>query len=293
MTSSCKTQISIAHSPDSDDAFMFFAMQYGKIPLPADLEFSYSSAEIELLNQAALEERAADICALSFHAYAHVADRYQILKSGASMAGKNYGPRVVGSATLAKQICTRANFRNLRIAIPGKLTSAYLVLQIYQKQLGGNFTPVFCKFDEIFDLLERGEVDASLLIHESQLKYQELGYSLLVDLGAWWHEMSNGLSMPLGCNVIRRDLAQKQELAKLMRESIQWGLDNLDETLDYARTFAKNDLDDAKAREYISMYVNQQTLALSDEDIKSIELMYQLASEHGLLTNTAIDLDLI
>jgi len=267
-------------------------MRYGKIALPEELEFSYASAEIEELNQAALKHEAADICALSFHAYAYVADQYQILRSGASMAGKNYGPRLVAKSVIlseAKGSLTPRNDR-LRIAIPGKLTSAYLVLQIYYKQLGIEFTPIFCKFDEVFDLLERGEVDASLLIHESQLKYQELGYSLLVDLGAWWHQMSGGLSMPLGCNAIRRDLPQKNKLAKLMHDSIKWGLANLDETLDYARKFAANELDDAKAREYISMYVNAQTLRLSDDDTKSIELMYELAANFKLLANKNINI---
>ncbi len=293
VASQSKTQISIAHSPDSDDAYMFYALNSGKIPYP--YEFTFTSAEIETLNQAAVAKTAPDICALSFHAYAYVADQYQILRSGASMAGANYGPRLVAKDTLAKQICTRANLSNLRIAIPGKLTSAYLCLQIYQKQIGANFIPVFCKFDEVFDLLASGEVDASLLIHESQLKYQEQGCELILDLGKWWHEMSGGLSMPLGCNAINRKLPEhdRVELAKLMTESIRWGLEHRAETLAYARKFADNNLSDEKADEYISMYVNDQTLALSQDDVNSIKLMYKLATDFNLLPDKTTTLDLI
>lgn len=282
-TKSALRTISIAHSPDSDDAYMFYALSAGKIP--CDYGFSFTSAEIETLNQAALKGTAPDICALSFHAYAYVADQYQILRSGASMAGANYGPRLVAKGNLAKQICTRANLSKLRIAIPGKLTSAYLCLQIYQKQIGADFIPVFCSFDEVFELLERGEVDASLLIHESQLKYQEQGYKLILDLGKWWHEMSGGLSMPLGCNAISRRLpdTDRSELAKLMTESIRWGLEHRAETLAYARKFAANDLSDEKADEYISMYVNEQTIGLSDKDLESIKLMYKLGAQYSLI----------
>ncbi len=332
-----KTAIKISHSPDSDDAFMFYALAMGKIT--HDFEFEFNSAEIEKLNGKAVNNTADDICALSFHTYAYVADRYQILRSGSSMAALNYGPRLVSKPAIAKQICTSAkwhfcpsallsfartilmyvsdtlrslglgrlasvtkclfrskpNISNLRIAIPGKLTSANLCLQIYAAEQGSKFTPVYCSFDEVFEILERDEVDAALLIHESQLKYQDQGYKLVLELGKWWHEISGGLSMPLGCNAISRklDLETRSKLASLMKESIQWGLENHTETLDYARKFAANELDDRRAAEYISMYVNAQTLELSEDDLRSIELMFELANKHGLLNCEKPSLDLI
>ena len=284
MPSSSRKLIKIAHSPDSDDAYMFYALAHGKIP-QSDFEFEFSSAEIEKLNQEALINNNFDICALSFHAYALVADRYQILSSGASMAGPDYGPRLVAPRPLQAKP---------RIAIPGQLTSAYLVLQLYYQELGSDFERVFCSFDEVFDLITETRADAALLIHESQLKYQELDYQLILDLGAWWYQLSKGRSMPLGCNAVARRLSleNRLKLSQLMQASIAWGLAHPQETLSYARDFAANNLNDSDAAKYISMYVNEQTLALSAADISSIELMFKLAQEAALIQSTP-PLDLI
>lgn len=292
-----KTKIKIAHSPDSDDAFMFYAIKEKKIDLQG-LEFEINSAEIETLNEAALcgndNTAMADIFAVSFHAYAYLCDRYQILKAGASMGGPDYGPRLVCKQhSLPTQTRNRdernnklTNLNGLKIAIPGKLTSAYLCLQLYDHTQRVSFEPVFCSFNEVFDLLEQGKVDASLLIHESQLKYADQGYQLLVDLGQWWHEQT-GLSMPLGCNVIDRKLGQEiiSKISQILQESIKYGLANFDEALSYARQFAQNGLSDIMAQEYIRMYVNEKTICLQDDDIRSVKLMLEQGQQYKLIDN--------
>ena len=284
---SVKTKIKVAHSPDSDDAFMFYAIAKNKIDL-GTYEFEITSDEIQKLNQQALEGSSEqDIFAVSFHAYAYLADKYQILRPGASMGGENYGPRVVVRDDFIKNDdgINKFDLSGLRIAVPGELTSAYLCLQLYQKEKSvETFEPVFCSFDEVFDLLQSGKVDAALLIHESQLKYKEEKLSLLVDLGKWWYE-SNKLQMPLGCNVIRRSLGEKavKEISDILQRSIVYGLENFEETLEYARSFSNNGLSDEKAKEYINMYVNESTVSLSDDDIKSISLMLEKAYNSKLL----------
>lgn len=295
MVASTAQKIKIAHSPDSDDAFMFYAIAEKKIDL-AGFDFEISSAEIQKLNDQALEAKSSnskpefDIFAVSFHAYAYLSDRYQILRSGSSMGGQNYGPRIVtnNKSLNLKNIEGKKDLGGLKVAIPGKLTSAYLCLQLYQAGLNStnDFEPYFCSFDEVFDLLGQGKVDASLLIHESQLKYKDLNLDLLVDLGAWWHQ-ETGFSMPLGCNVIDRSLGQEtvSKVAKVLKESIEYGLKNFDDTLAYARRFSNNGLDDKRAVEYIGMYVNEQTRSLSDDDIKSIKLMLDSGKERNLISN--------
>ncbi len=277
-----KTQtIRIAHSPDSDDAFMFYAIKHKKINLRG-YEFEISSDEIDILNQAAIdsirhpEERAArrqdplldlDVFAVSFHAYHYLKDRYQFLKSGASMAGSDYGPRLISKNTTL--------IKGVKIAVPGKYTSAFLVLQSYLAENKNAYDFQFCSYNDVFPLLESGTVDASLLIHESQLKFSEQGYKLIVDLGQWWHQ-ETGLRMPLGCNVIRRDLGESviADIDALLKESIEWGLKNFDEVLAYSRDFANNGLDDTQAERYIHMYVDESTIQLTENDLKSVELMF-------------------
>ena len=268
--------IRIAHSPDSDDAFMFYAIKHKKIDLRG-YEFEISSDEIDVLNQAAIDSICQDplmdldVFAVSFHAYHYLKDHYAMLRSGASMAGSDYGPRLVSkNSTLIKQA---------KIAVPGKYTSAFLVLQIwlkeqYKNDIEPNF--IFCSYNDVFPLLESGAVDASLLIHESQLKFQEQGYNLIVDLGKWWYETyTHSLRMPLGCNVIRRSLGEQaiSDIDSLLKESIEWGLKNFDEVLAYSRDFAQNGLDDAQAKHYIHMYVDESTVELTNNDLKSVELL--------------------
>jgi 1,4-dihydroxy-6-naphthoate synthase len=291
-----KTQtIRIAHSPDSDDAFMFYAIKHKKIDLRG-YEFEIASGEIDVLNQAAINSTLSathhpvtqplyDVFAVSFHAYHYLKDNYAMLRSGASMAGKDYGPRLVGKAVNGEW----STVNGMKIAVPGKYTSAFLALQIYLSEINSkniktvDRSPltvhpkfIFCSYNDVFPLLESGQVDASLLIHESQLKFQEQGYNLIVDLGAWWYEKyTPSLRMPLGCNVIQRDLGEQviADIDAMLKESIEWGLKNFDEVLAYSRDFAQNGLNDAQAEHYIHMYVDESTVQLTENDLKSVELM--------------------
>lgn len=267
MPESSSNLIKVAHSPDSDDAFMFYAILENKIDLRG-FDFEISSDEIDVLNQAAFKEEF-DICAVSFHAFHYIKDNYEIMPSGASMGGADYGPRLISKdeKLLEKE--------KLKIAIPGKYTSAFLCLQIWFKENNPNIDLEFefCSYNEVFNLIDTNKVDAALLIHEAQLRYKELGYKLIVDLGNWWFKSNNGWNMPLGCNVVRKSLGQEtvKDLNEILYESIQWGLKNFDETLAYARKFADNKLSDDEAKKYIEMYVNKSTEKLSDDDWSSIE----------------------
>lgn len=283
--------IKVAHSPDSDDAFMFYAIAEKKIDT-GNFEFEIESAEIEKLNQVALKSQTYDLTAISFHAYAYLSDKYQILKSGASMGGRDYGPRLI-SKKASSDIPSWKAKQKPKIAIPGKLTSAYLCMQIYFKEYKQEFEAVFCKFDEVFDLLKANTVDLALLIHESQLNFQNQDFKLAVDLGRWWFEKNKDkfgkeLFMPLGCNVISRSLGYEyiSEISKLLKSSIKYALDNFSEALEYARDFSKNRLDDEAAKKYIEMYVNSSSIELSENDIKSLEIMLKEAKEHALVTNS-------
>ncbi len=282
--------IKVAHSPDSDDAFMFYAIANQKIDLKG-YEFEITSDEIEKLNENAIETEDYDICAVSFHAYAYVANQYQVLKAGSSMGDKNYGPRLVAREGLQETLGSFIDLSDLRVAIPGEFTSAFLCLCLYQRSLmethksAKDFTPVFCAFDEVFDLVKDGQVDAGLLIHESQLKFEEEKLNLLIDLGKWWHDSTPGFAMPLGCNVIRRSLGEEaiNDISEILQESIKYGMEHFEDALKYARDYSKNGLDDAKAKEYISMYVNEHTLELSKEDLESIRTMLERAYSKKLL----------
>jgi 1,4-dihydroxy-6-naphthoate synthase len=282
--------IKVAHSPDSDDAFMFYALAEKKIDTKG-LEFKIESAEIEKLNQVALREQLYDLTAISFHAYAYLSDKYQILRSGASMGGKNYGPRLISKKNDFDIPLWKAK-QKLKIAVPGKLTSAYLCMQIYLQEYKQDFEPIFCHFDEVFDLLNVGAVDLSLLIHESQLSFQEQEFRLGLDLGRWWYEkhkdkFGKDLFMPLGCNAISRGLSLglRSKVSALLKDSIRYALNNFDEALAYARDYSKHRLSDEAAKKYIEMYVNSSAVELSDNDLKSLEIMLNEARELGLVTN--------
>lgn len=256
--------IKVAHSPDSDDAFMFYAIKEHKIYI-GDLVFEFHSDEIEKLNQNLLTQKDDfDICAASFHTAFLVKERYQILDSGASMAGSDYGPRII----------YKDKTEGL-IAIPGEFTSANLAWQAFANENKIEYQPVYCSYDEVFDLISEDKVSMSLLIHESQLKYKDLGFNLLVDLGQWWYRKYNGLQLPLGANLIRSSLGEEtiNDIQNLLSESIQWGLANIEETLAYASNFANHGLDPENANKYISMYVNESTVKLSKEDKESIKIL--------------------
>lgn len=246
---------------------MFYAIKEHKINLHG-FEFEFASAEIEALNQDLLQNQDTyDICAASFHTAFLVKERYQILSSGASMAGSDYGPRIIYK-----------DQNNGRIAIPGEFTSANLVWREFARVNDIKYKPIYCSYDEVFDLLATNQVEMSLLIHESQLKYQDYGYKLLVDLGAWWYQQHNGLQLPLGANLIRQSLGKTviNQLEQLLHESIKWGHENLAETLAYSRIFANNGLDDTQANKYIEMYVNDSTLKLTNDDLESIKRLERL-----------------
>jgi 1,4-dihydroxy-6-naphthoate synthase len=298
MASIDKSTIKIAHSPDSDDAFMFFALAEKKIDLEG-LDYYFGSSEIENLNQLALKsssDPAYDVFAISFHAYSYLHNRFQILKSGASMGSKNHGPKLIVNKIGFENFHKNKSLNDLYIAVPGILTSANLCLNIYAAEKDQTINPLYCSFNEVFKLLDEGVVSAALLIHESQLEYEEHGYQLILDLGAWWSDYSGGLNLPLGTNVINRDLSIKlrSKISNQLGESIRYGLANFHSTLDYARNFSQNNLDDSKAKKYIDMYVNDSTKELSENDIKSIKLFYSTAQKYKLLEDHGeIPLDLI
>ncbi|OGQ07460.1 MAG: ABC transporter substrate-binding protein [Deltaproteobacteria bacterium RIFCSPLOWO2_12_FULL_40_28] len=263
--------IRIAHSPDSDDAFMFYALAAKKID-PEGLKFEHTLRDIETLNQAA-HSGTYEITAVSIHAYAYLADRYTLLGSGASM-GEGYGPMVV-----AKQAFPLSEFKNKKVAIPGRLTSAYLALQMAQPE----FEPVVVPFDQILEVVEAGIVDAGLIIHEGQLQYQDMGFKLIVDLGQWWKD-ETGLPLPLGGNAVRKDLGMDlmKKLARLQKASIAYGLDHREDALNHAMQYAR-DLDPKQADRFVGMYVNQRTLDYGADGKKAVHLFLERAYQKKLI----------
>lgn len=240
--------IHVAHSPDSDDAFMFYALAEGKIDT-GDIRYVHELQDIETLNQRALRAEL-EVTAVSIHAYAYLSDRYALLPHGASM-GDRYGPRLV-----ARDAMARANVRGKRIAVPGLMTSAYLALRLYEP----DFEPVVTPFDQIEELVTSGGVDAGLLIHEGQLTYADSGLKLVVDLGAWWFD-ETGLPLPLGGNVIRKDLGDALigRISRHLHDSIAYGLQHRSAALDHSMKYARG-LDRDKADTFVGMYVNDWTL---------------------------------
>jgi 5,8-dihydroxy-2-naphthoate synthase len=265
-------ELRLAHSPDSDDAFMFYGLATKKIPT-GYLHFDHVLEDIETLNQKAVEG-VYDITAVSFHGYAYIADAYALLPCGASF-GDRYGPIVVARGPLGAN-----GLRKKRVAVPGKMTTAFLLLQLYEPR----FEPLFTPFDKIFDRIADGEADAGVVIHEGQLTYAERGLSKVVDLGEWWHQ-ETGLPLPLGGNAIRRSLGQEtiQQVAQLLKESIQYGLDHREEALAYAMQFSRG-LDPATADRFVSMYVNDRTLDYGEEGRRAVQTLLDRGYAKGLLT---------
>ncbi|MCX7760641.1 MAG: ABC transporter substrate-binding protein [Hydrogenothermaceae bacterium] len=265
-------KIHVAHSPDSDDAFMFYALNSGKIDTKG-YEFIDVLSDIETLNREALKGTY-EVSAISIHAFPYVADKYALLSSGASM-GDNYGPMVV-----AREQFDLSELKNKKIAVPGTLTSAFLALRLFEP----NINYVVIPFDEIIDAVKKGEVEAGLIIHEGQLTYQEEGLVCIVDLGKWWYEKTNGLPLPLGGNVIRKDLGIKvmKEISEILRESIKYSLEHREEAVEYALKFARG-MDKSKADKFIGMYVNDLTVDYGERGKKAIELFLKEAYEKGLI----------
>lgn len=267
--------IKIAHSPDTDDIFMFYALKTGQLKSPR-FEFDIIGEDIGVLNASANTEQY-DICALSFHTYALVADKYALLSSGASMAEKTWGPVIV-----SKENGTLEELSGKRIAVPGLGTTACLIL----KMMLENFEPVEMPADKILQAVTSGEVDAGLVIHEGQIHFEKIGLKIIDRVTRYWQEIAGDLPLPLGCNGVRKGLgeAKMDALSKLQRASIQYAMDHRDDALDYARQAAP-ELSREEADEYLTWYANDRTLHLGDEEQKAIRLLFDTAYEKGLLPN--------
>ena len=272
MTTTQETTIHLAHSPDSDDAFMFYALADGQIDTEG-ISYVHELQDIETLNGRALRGEL-DVTAVSIHAYAYLSDRYALLPHGASM-GDGYGPMLV-----TKRPMTREQVAGKRVAVPGLMTSAYLALKLYQP----NFVPVVTPFDKIDEAVQHGDVDAGLLIHEGQLTYKDDGLHLVADMGAWWKERT-GLPLPLGGNVIRKDMPRdiQRKVSRHLRDSIAFGLQHRKNALDHAMRFARG-LDRSKADEFVGMYVNDWTLDYGDQGRKAIRLFLDEGVKSGVIT---------
>lgn len=264
--------IRVAHSPDSDDAFMFCALAEGYIDT-GDLEFVHELQDIETLNRRALRGEL-EVTAVSIHAYAYLADRYALLPHGASM-GDGYGPRIVARSPLSV-----SDLAGLMVAVPGEMTSAYLGLKLMEPRVQTVVVP----FDEIIEHVAAGESDAGLIIHEGQLTYADHGLHLVADLGEWWAGQTGGLPLPLGGNVIRRDLGPEliTRVSRLLRESIAWGLEHRAHALAHAQQYGRG-LDDAQTDEFVGMYVNARTLDYGEDGRRAVRLFLERGHEAGLI----------
>ena len=264
--------IRVAHSPDSDDAFMFYALAENLIDT-GDLTFVHELQDIESLNRRAMAGEL-EVTAVSIHAYAYLADRYALLPHGASM-GEGYGPRLVAREPLAA-----ADLAGRRVAIPGKLTSAYLALKLFQPEVETEVVP----FDRIIEHVAAGHCDVGLIIHEGQLTYATEGLHLVADLGEWWANDTGGLPLPLGGNVIRRDLGDEliRRVSKLLRASIAYGLEHRTPALTHARQYGRG-LDDEQTDEFVGMYVNQRTLDYGPDGRKAVQLFLDRGYEAGVI----------
>ncbi len=271
-SSAALQEISIAHSPDSDDAFMFYGLATNKIRVPG-YKFTHVLTDIETLNHKAIDEAFYDVTAISFHAYPYLQDRYTLMACGGSV-GDGYGPMIVSAPKLSP-----GELKKTRIAVPGTLTTAYLTLKLYEPEIETSVVP----FDKIIPAVLSGEFDAGLIIHEGQLTYAKDGLIKLLDLGQWWREQTS-LPLPLGGNAIRRSLGSKvQHIAtQALRDSIQHALDHRDEALLYAMQFAR-DLDTQTAHRFVGMYVNERTLNYGDDGRQAIVKLLDMGHDRGII----------
>ena len=270
MSSSNLTEIVCAHSPDSDDAYMFYGLATRKIR-STKVNFSHVLEDIESLNRKATEG-VYDLTAVSYHAYPYIADKYTLMASGSSI-GDGYGPTVISSKPLGLM-----ELKGKRIAIPGKMTTAYLTLKLLEP----DFEPIVMRFDQIMQAVADHTVDAGLIIHEGQLTYSRSGFHSVVDLGKWWKKTTN-LPLPLGANALLRRLPDdiKSECSRLMKESIQYALDH-SEALEYAMQFAK-DLETPLAEKFVGMYVNHYTVDCGEQVPKAAQLLLDMGYEAGII----------
>ncbi|OHE75327.1 MAG: ABC transporter substrate-binding protein [Verrucomicrobia bacterium GWF2_62_7] len=264
--------ITLGHSPDPDDAFMFYALAAGKIET-GDLRFEHILQDIQTLNERATRGEL-DVTAISIHAYASVLDKYALLPSGASM-GDGYGPMIVSKARRTKD-----DIAKMRIAVPGRMTSAFLAMRLW---LGRDFDHIVVPFDQIFAAVKRGDADAGLIIHEGQLTYQKEGLQLCVDLGAWWKD-ETGLPLPLGGNAIKKSLGKPlmSRISPLLTESIRYGLAHRAPAVAHAMAYAR-DMDVPLADKFVGMYVNDWTLDYGDKGREAIRLFLRRGYEAGVI----------
>ena len=271
MTAVLPTEIVSAHSPDSDDAFMFYGLATKKIR-SSKVNFHHVLEDIESLNRNAIAGKY-ELTAISYHAYPYVADKYVLMASGSSI-GDGYGPLLVAQKPMELE-----DLKGKKIAIPGMMTSAYLTLKLIEP----DFIPVVVPFDKILDTVREKSAEAGLIIHEAQLTYDRSGFHRIVDLGRWW-KTKYDLPLPLGCNVLLRSLTPdvQKECCRMMRESIQYALDNHDEALSYAMQFAR-DMDHRMAEKFVGMYVNHYTVDCGDVVPVAAQKLLDLGFEAGLV----------
>lgn len=263
--------ITVAHSPDSDDAFMFYGLATDKLDT-GDLKFTHVLKDIQTLNEEAFRGTY-DVTAISFHAYAYISDKYILLPHGASI-GDNYGPILVSARPAKDQ-----DISKLKIAVPGKLTSAFLALKLFNADFQYEVVP----FDKIIDAVKSGDFDAGLLIHEGQLFYESVGLHKILDLGEWWHERT-GLPLPMGGNAIRRELGPQfiHQVSECLRESISYSLANREDALEYAMQFAR-DMDTSLADRFVAMWVNNLTLDYTERGREGVQRFLTEGFERGII----------
>ncbi len=272
--------ISVAHSPDSDDAFMFYGLATNKLETNG-LKFEHTLKDIQSLNEDA-KHGVYDVTAVSFHAYAYVADKYALLPHGASI-GDKYGPILV-----SKEPRKIEEIPSMLIAVPGELTSAFLAMRIFNSQ----FEYIVVPFDEIIDCVQKGKADAGLLIHEGQLFYKQQGLSKVLDLGEWWHKKT-GLPLPMGGNVIKRDLGEElmREVSGHLHRSIVYSMENREDALAYAMQFAR-DMAPELADRFVAMWVNDLTLDYGERGRKAVRLLLDEGHKHGIIPHK-VDVDFV
>jgi 1,4-dihydroxy-6-naphthoate synthase len=265
-------EIKVAHSPDSDDAFMFYGLATGKLDT-GELKFTHVLKDIQTLNQIAMTTREYDVTAVSFHAYAYIADHYVLLPHGASI-GDGYGPIVV-----AREPFSVDELKDKRIAVPGELTSAFLALKLHSPEFDYKVVP----FDQIIDEVVKGDFDAGLLIHEGQLTYQDDGLVKILDLGDWWKK-ETGLPLPMGGNAIRRELGTElqREISRWLHRSIEFSMENRADALAYAMQFAR-EMPVETADRFVAMWVNKSTLGYTERDRKAVQLMLDEGYRRGVI----------
>ena len=269
--SSAVREISVAHSPDSDDAFMFYALATNKVRVPG-LKFSHTLTDIETLNRKAMEGFY-DVSAISFHAYPYVQDKYALMPCGGSV-GEQYGPMVISPRMVGLE-----ELKSMKIAVPGTMTTAYLALKLFAPKIETAVVP----FDRIIPEVLAGKYEAGLIIHEGQLTYERSGLKRILDLGKWWHEQT-GLPLPLGGNAIRRELGPELigQVTRALRDSIQFALDHREPALAYAMQFAR-DLDSQMADRFVGMYVNDRTLDYGEDGKQAVVKLLDMGYQAGII----------